>query len=122
MEQINKKERVGLNLTEGPILPLLIKFMLPMLAANFIQQLYNAVDMIVIGQYVGSIGTVGVAQGGEAAALVTFIATALASATQIYIGDILEIRFGQRNVKIEVLSVDEKTSKADASTMFREIV
>lgn len=37
-------------------------------------------------------------------------------------GDILEIRFGQRLLKVEVLSVDEHVSKAGASLMYREIV
>lgn len=37
-------------------------------------------------------------------------------------GDILEIRFGQRLLKVEVLSVDEHVSRAGASLMYREIV
>ena len=37
-------------------------------------------------------------------------------------GDILEIRFGQRLLKVEVLSVDEHVIKAGASLMYREIV
>ena len=95
MDNISTKKKVGMNLTEGPILPLMLKFMLPMLIASFIQQLYNAVDMIVIGQYVGPTGTVGVAQGGEAANMVTFIATALASASQIYVAQL----FGAKKTK-----------------------
>ena len=36
-------------------------------------------------------------------------------------GDIIEVRFGQRTLKIEVLSVSEHETKADAPAMYREI-
>ena len=41
---------------------------------------------------------------------------------QVKIGDVIEIQFGQRTVKVEVLSVSEHATKADASAMYREIV
>jgi len=37
-------------------------------------------------------------------------------------GDMLEIRFGQRTLKVEVLSVSEHATKSDAPAMYREIV
>ncbi len=37
-------------------------------------------------------------------------------------GDILEIQFGQRTVKLEVLAVAEAVRKDDASAMYREIL
>ena len=39
----------------------------------------------------------------------------------VKIGDILEIRFGQKTVKGEVLDLSESTKKADAVAMYREI-
>ncbi len=36
-------------------------------------------------------------------------------------GDIIEIRFGPRTVKVEVLSVAENVTKADAPAMYREL-
>jgi len=36
-------------------------------------------------------------------------------------GDVIEVRFGQRTLKVEVLSVSEHATKADASAMYREI-
>lgn len=86
MEQGAK--RVGLDLTEGNILRQLIAFVLPLLLANIVQQLYNTVDMIVIGQFVGSAGTAGVSNGGEIATLLTFIATSFGSASQIYVAQL----------------------------------
>ena len=37
-------------------------------------------------------------------------------------GDILEIRFGERTVKLEVLQVADNVGKADAAAMYREIL
>ena len=37
-------------------------------------------------------------------------------------GDVIEIRFGQKTTKVEVVSVSENTSKADAPAMYRELV
>ena len=39
----------------------------------------------------------------------------------VKIGDVIEIRFGQRTVKVEVLELSESTKKADAVAMYREI-
>ena len=36
-------------------------------------------------------------------------------------GDVIEIRFGARTVKVEVLSVAENATKADAPAMYREL-
>lgn len=41
---------------------------------------------------------------------------------EVKIGDILEIRFGQRTLKVEVTSINEYAQKADANAMYREIV
>lgn len=81
-------QKIGTDLTEGSILKVLLVYVSPLLLANIIQQLYNAVDVIVIGQFVGSIGTVGVSNGGEAAALITFIGLSFGSAAQIYVSQL----------------------------------
>ena len=73
------KKKVGTDLTSGNILKTLIIFAVPIVLTNLIQQLYSMVDLIIVGQYVGSIGTVGVATGGEVSDLMTPIATAFAT-------------------------------------------
>lgn len=80
--------RVGTNLTTGPIMKTLIIFAFPIVLTNLVQQLYSMVDLIVIGQYVGSIGTVGVNTGGELADLVSPIAIGFATAGQIFIAQL----------------------------------
>ena len=40
---------------------------------------------------------------------------------QVKVGDIIEIAFGQRTLKVEVLNVAEHVLKNDASGLYREI-
>lgn len=40
-------------MTQGKILPILIKFTIPLVLGNLLQLTYNAVDSIIVGQYVG---------------------------------------------------------------------
>ncbi|MBQ4258227.1 MAG: MATE family efflux transporter [Clostridia bacterium] len=83
-----RPKRYGMDLTQGNILRQLIIFMLPLLAANIVQQLYNTVDMIVIGHFVGSQGTVGVAVGGQAAQFLTMISMGMAIGGQVYVSQL----------------------------------
>ena len=39
----------------------------------------------------------------------------------VKIGDIIEMRFGQRVIRVEVLAINEHTTKADAPAMYREV-
>jgi len=86
--QKSSAKSVGANLTEGSILKGLLLFVGPIIAANLIQQLYSLVDLVVIGQYMGNAGTVGVSTGGEISDLLTPVATAFGAAGQIYIGQL----------------------------------
>lgn len=42
------------DLTKGNIFPILIKFTVPLVLGNLLQLTYNAVDSIIVGQYVGN--------------------------------------------------------------------
>ncbi len=39
----------------------------------------------------------------------------------VKLGDVIEIRFGQKTVKVEVLSLSESTKKVDAVAMYKEV-
>lgn len=41
---------------------------------------------------------------------------------EVKLGDVIEIRFGQRALKVEVITINEYAQKSDAGTMYREIV
>ena len=40
---------------------------------------------------------------------------------QVKVGDVIEIAFGQRTLKVEVTAVTENATKADASAMYKEL-
>ena len=40
----------------------------------------------------------------------------------VKIGDVIEIAFGQKTVKVEVLALTESTKKEDAAAMYREVI
>ena len=41
---------------------------------------------------------------------------------EVKLGDVVEIRFGQRLLRVEVTSISEHATKADAAALYREIV
>ena len=49
------------NLTSGGVLASLIKFSMPVLLAMFLQSLYGAVDLFVVGQFAKTADVSGVA-------------------------------------------------------------
>ena len=51
---VKKQHSAVLNMTEGNPLSLLIRFSVPMLIGNLFQQLYNLVDSVIVGQFVGA--------------------------------------------------------------------
>ena len=73
------------DLTEGSIPKLLLRFALPLLAANALQAVYNLVDMVVVGQHIGGAGMSAVSIGGDLLHLITFIAMGFSSAGQVLI-------------------------------------
>lgn len=93
METTGNRKRVGRDLTEGSVLRGLLIFAVPIILTNFIQQLYSMADLMIIGRFAGSIGTVGVSTGGEISDFLTPVATSFATAGQIYIAQL----FGAKN-------------------------
>ncbi len=83
-----KKNAIGIDLTKGSILKKLLIFASPIVLTNLIQQFYSMVDLAVIGRFAGSIGSVGVSVGGEAADLVAPVAMGFSTAGQIYIAQL----------------------------------
>ncbi len=54
-----------LGMTEGPIGPLLLRFALPLFLGNLFQQLYNAVDSLVVGNFCGDAALAAVSSSGS---------------------------------------------------------
>lgn len=73
------------DLTTGSVSKKLITFAYPFMLSNLLQVVYNLVDMIVIGQVVGSKGLSGVSIGGDLLQFCTMLCIGFASAGQIMI-------------------------------------
>lgn len=58
------------KLTEGAILTKLLLFALPMMAGNFLQQIYNIADTLIVGRFIGSDALAAV---GSSYTLMTFL-------------------------------------------------
>ena len=73
------------DLTQGSIMSRLLRFASPFILANCLQLLYNVIDMIIVGQFVGSSGLSAVSIGGELLHFVTFIGMGFSQAGQVMI-------------------------------------
>ncbi len=77
----------GRDLTRGNAFWNLLTFTLPFLAANFLQVLYGAVDLIIIGHFGGgSIGVAAVASGCEVLHLLTSLIMGVTAGATVLIG------------------------------------
>ena len=73
------------DLTTGSVLKTLLRFSLPLFLSGLLQMVYNMVDMIVVGRFVGTRGLSAVSIGGEVLMLITFVAMGFSNAGQILI-------------------------------------
>lgn len=74
------------NFTEGKILRPLVKFTLPVLAALFLQSLYGAVDLLIVGQFATSADVSAVSTGSQLMSVITNTIAGLAMGTTVLIG------------------------------------
>ena len=72
--------------TEGKILGPLIKFALPVLLALFLQTMYGAVDLLIIGQFCGAGDVSAVSTGGTLMFTLTSLFTGLSMGATILLG------------------------------------
>lgn len=72
MEEVKEMEQTN-ELLEGKISSALLRFAAPFLLASFLQALYGAVDLLVVGQYAGSAAVSAVAIGSQIMQTVTGI-------------------------------------------------
>ncbi len=78
------------NFTEGKIFSPLIRFALPVLLALFLQAMYGAVDLLIVGQFGGELADVyvsAVSTGSQILMTLTVVITGLAMGLTVYVGD-----------------------------------
>lgn len=73
------------DFTSGNITKQLVVFAWPLFLSNLLQVVYNMVDMIIVGQSLGSAGISAVSVGGDVSHFLTFIAMGFSSAGQVLI-------------------------------------
>lgn len=73
------------DLTKGNVTKQLLVFALPLFLSNALQAIYNIVDMIIVGQFIGGSGMSAVSIGGDVLHLLTFVAMGFSSAGQVLI-------------------------------------
>ena len=81
----NRNSSMVTDLTNGSVTKLLLRFAFPLFVSNALQAVYNIVDMIVVGQYIGGEGMSAVSIGGDMLHLLTFVAMEFSSAGQVII-------------------------------------
>lgn len=74
------------DLTEGPLIPVLIRFSIPIVLANLLHTTYNMVDTLVVGRMLGSDALSAVAIGADVLLMINLACNGLCSAAQIIIG------------------------------------
>ncbi|MBQ9245173.1 MATE family efflux transporter [bacterium] len=74
------------DLTQGNLITTLLTFALPYVGANFLQALYGAADLIIVGKFCGSSTVSAVATGSQLLQTLIFFITGLTVSATILIG------------------------------------
>lgn len=77
------------DLTTGNVTRQLIAFSTPLFLSGLLQTVYSMVDMIVVGQFVGSVGLSAVSVGSEILNVLMFVAMGFSNAGQIIISQFI---------------------------------
>lgn len=78
------------NFTEGKIFSPLLKFAIPILAALFLQTMYGAVDLLIVGQFGHAADVSAVSTGSQVIMTITMMITGLSMGITILIGQKLD--------------------------------
>ncbi|MCI7100400.1 MAG: MATE family efflux transporter [Lachnospiraceae bacterium] len=81
------------DLTKGAVMPSMLRFAVPMILGNLLQQCYNIADTLIVGQFLGKNALAAV---GSAFTLMTFLNSILLGLC-MGSGVVFSIRFGQRD-------------------------
>ena len=83
------------ELTKGPVMQTMLRFAVPMILGDLLQQCYNIVDTLIVGRYLGESALAAV---GSAFSLMTFL-TSIILGLAMGSGTVFSIRYGQKDEK-----------------------
>lgn len=81
------------DLTKGPVMGSMLRFSIPMILGNLLQQCYNIADTLIVGKYLGKNALAAV---GSSFTLMTFL-TSILLGLCMGSGAVFSIRFGQQD-------------------------
>ena len=81
------------DLTKGPVMGSMLRFAIPMILGNLLQQCYNIADTLIVGKYLGKNALAAV---GSSFTLMTFL-TSILLGLCMGSGAVFSIRFGQQD-------------------------
>ena len=84
------------DLTQGSITGTMLRFALPMILGNLLQQFYNIADTLIVGRYLGANALAAV---GAAYALMSFL-TSILLGLCMGSGAVFSLRYGEKNEKV----------------------
>ena len=78
------------ELTKGPVMQTMLRFAVPMILGDLLQQCYNIADTLIVGRYLGESALAAV---GSAFSLMTFL-TSIILGLSMGSGTVFSIRYG----------------------------
>src|SRR5699024_4900753 len=81
------------ELTRGPVMQTMLRFAVPMILGDLLQQCYNIADTLIVGRFLGEGALAAV---GSAFSLMTFL-TSILLGLAMGSGTVFSIRFGQKD-------------------------
>ena len=81
------------ELTRGPVMKTMLRFAVPMILGDLLQQCYNIADTLIVGRFLGANALAAV---GSAFSLMTFL-TSIILGLAMGSGTVFSIRFGQKD-------------------------
>ena len=86
---------MGNELTEGPVTKSMLRFAVPIILGDLLQQCYNIADTVIVGRFLGADALAAV---GSSFSLMTFL-TSILLGLAMGSGTVFSIRFGQKDRK-----------------------
>ena len=86
---MKKKNQLTRDFTQGNIYRQMLFFMLPFMASNALQVFYSTIDMVIVGEYVGTPGLSAVSQSSQIMNFATMVSLGFSNAGQVLISQAL---------------------------------
>lgn len=85
--KMEQKKQEEFTLIKGPIGRSLLSFAFPVLLALFLQAMYGAADLIIVGNFAGTLQQSGVASGSQLFNMITMVITGLTMGVTVFVGN-----------------------------------